>query len=123
MPTKSFSFRSGAARAEGVPASRPFCLHYGWPLAGAVSDPTNKDSGRFVDLWQCGVALKAGQSWTRAGVKFFGFSGRAVLQTLCQVDLALPARVHLWGVPGSACRGGRTIGASGASGKASNFRR
>ena len=40
-----------------------YCLHHGWPLEGATSDPTDKDTGRTVDLWRCGAALEAQQMW------------------------------------------------------------
>lgn len=51
--TTAFTLRNGAN----------FCLHYGWPLAGAVSNPADVNSGRRVDLWTCGSLFVRSQAW------------------------------------------------------------
>jgi hypothetical protein len=93
-----FTIRSGAAKTDG--GSQPFCLHYGWPLDGAISDPTNKDVGRVVDLWQCGAVLKAGQTWS-----FDEKEGRIRLDSNSEYclhvwnaaqDLQVGSRIGLW---------------------------
>ena len=39
------------------------CIHYGWPIEGLLTDPTDLNAGRTVRTWFCGEAFGENQVW------------------------------------------------------------